>query len=100
MIYGAFEDWELRTQISKTTNYSISINWTNKSKTMNDILYIPFLKSIKKSYRKWNYRYKGIHTANLYNAVIVYEYLDQFINWLKENELNLITEFEQRSKKK
>jgi len=59
---------------------------SGKGKKPNEIL-VEFLKEKNLKYEKWNPRYKGLFTAELVNAKIIFDNIDLFNEWLLNKKL-------------
>ena len=65
-------------------------NWLNKNNYNSSPSFVAkltaaFLKSKSLPYKTWNNNYKGLYTADIWNAELVSNNFDEFIKFVKEN---------------
>ncbi len=81
--------------LQRKANYAYGVSvWLGKQsigfvsrKKMNNIM-IDFLKSKSLPYKKLNYNYKGLNTADLINSEYIQENWDEFKQWFLTNKYN------------
>lgn len=76
--------------LQRKTNYSYGItnfllkqgfNVSGSGYKQNKIM-VKFLKGKGLPYKHWNWRYKGLNTADLFNSEIIQEHWEEFKNWV------------------